>query len=38
MGITCKPCGKWKSILTKINNEQIREKAAIKKRNSKEEK
>ena len=31
MGITCKPCGKWKSVLVKINNEQMKEKAAIKK-------
>lgn len=30
MGITCKPVGKWKSILAKINNEQMKEKAALK--------
>ena len=32
MGITCRPYGKWKSTLVKINNEQTREKAALKKK------
>ena len=37
MGITCKPVGKWKSVIAKIDNEQAKEKAALKKQ-SKESK
>ena len=31
MGITCKPVGKMVSMLRKLDNEQAKEKAAVKK-------
>lgn len=31
MGITCKPVGKMASMLRKLDNEQAKEKAAVKK-------
>ena len=38
MGITCKPIGKFKSIMRKLENKQIEEKMEMKKNASKEKK
>lgn len=38
MGITCKPIGKFESIMRKLENKQLKEKMEMKKNTSKEKK
>ena len=38
MGITCKPIGKFESIMRKLENKQLEEKMEMKKNTSKEKK
>jgi hypothetical protein len=38
MGITCKPIGKFESIMRKLDNKQLEEKMEMKKKATKSEK